>query len=239
MATPRLLKILALPIIAALTLGACVDDTDVTLDTNTPAQQTTTVTATAEANASAETNSSSPANDSTISPDESSVDTPPAQCTDNPMASDFAPFLEQARIPGGELDATAGSVTPVDDIFYYFQIGENGYDSCAELSYLVLNGSNANAQGIGGTGGSIADAVILFHKGSMITNPAPFQMKTVEDVTRTGADELEVRYGHAGGATAEGVTEYYTFSFIHGDDGLTGAGSLPEDIDQHLRLYLL
>lgn len=238
MATPRLLKILALPITAALTLGACVDNTDATLDTNTPAAQTTTVTATADASANPGA-ASSPAADSTISPDESSVDTPPAQCTDNPMASDFAPFLEQSAIPGGELGETAGSVTPVDDVFYHFQIGENGYDSCAELSYLVLNGSNANAQGIGGTGGSIADAVVLFHKGSMITNPAPFQMKTVEDVTRTADDELEIRYGHAGGATAEGVTEYYTFSFIHGDEGLTGAGSLPADIDHHLRLYLL
>lgn len=238
MARPRLFKILVLPITAALTVSACVNNNDPSLDTTTPAEETTTVTATAEA-ADSPAPISSQFSDTTMSADESSVDTPPEQCTTNPMASDFAPFLEQSRIPGGELGGTAGSVTQVQDIFYHFQVGENGYDSCAELSYLVLNGSNADSEGLGGTGGSIADAVVLFHQGSMITNPAPFQMKTVEEVTRTTDDEIEILYGHAGGATAEGVTEHYTFSFIHGDDGLTGAGSLPEDIDDHLRLYLL
>ncbi len=171
-------------------------------------------------------------------PDESSVDKPPAPCTDNPMASDFAPFLEQGIIPVGALGATPDSTAPVDDVYYHFQIGENGYDSCAALSYLVLNGSNGDAERSAGIGAAIHDAVVLFHRGEMISAPAPFQMKTVEEVTRTADDRIEVLYGHAGRSTAEGVTEHHTFNFMFTDGGLTGEGSLPEDIDGHVRLNL-
>lgn len=236
MDTPRTLKILLLPLTTALTLGGlsgCVNDMDSSLDTRSPAEETATVTATEEAPGAV------PEPATTITPEETLVDTPPAQCTTNPMASDFAPFLEQSRIPAGELGDTPDSVNPVADVFYHFQIGENGYDSCAELSYVVLNGSNGNAAGSAGTGSSIADAVVLFHQGEMITNPAPFEMKTVEEVSRISDAEIKVHYGHAGGATAAGVTEEHTFSFSYGGEGLTGAGSLPENIDQHLRLYLL
>ena len=171
-------------------------------------------------------------------PDESSVDKPPAPCTDNPMASDFAPFLEQGIIPVGALGATPDSTVPVDDVYYHFQIGDNGYDSCAALSYLVLNGSNGDAERSAGIGAAIHDAVVLFHRGEMITSPAPFQMKTVEEVTRTADDRIDVLYGHAGGASAQGVTEHHLFTFIHTGDGLTGEGSLSADIDDHARLDL-
>ena len=171
-------------------------------------------------------------------PDESSVDKPPAPCTDNPMASDFAPFLEQGIIPTGTLGATPDSVMPADDVYYHFQVGKNGYDSCAALSYLVLNGSNGDAERSAGIGAAIHDAVVLFHRGEVISAPAPFQMKTVEEVTRIADDRIEVLYGHAGGATAQGVTERHLFTFIHAGDGLTGEGSLPVDIDDHARLNL-
>ena len=172
-------------------------------------------------------------------PDETSVDTPPQQCTTNPMASDFAPFVEQGVVPTGLLGtAGPGGIIPSPDVFYHFQIGENGYNSCAELSYLVLNGSNGDAQQSAGIGAAIADAVVLFHHGEMIDSPAPFQMKLVEDVTRISDHQIEALYGHAGRSTAEGVTEHHTFNFMFTDGGLTGEGSLPEDIDGHVRLNL-
>lgn len=212
--------------LATLLLGGCVDTPDTTVDI-TPGDAAIDTT---------------PPTDDGVSdrdvPDEASVDKPPTPCTDNPMASGFAPFLEQGIIPVGALGATPDSLVPSEDVYYHFQIGENGYDSCAPLSYLVLNGSNGDAERSAGIGAAIQDTVVLFHRGELITAPAPFQMKTVEEVTRIADDRIEVLYGHAGGSTAEGATEHHLFTFIHTTDGLSGEGSLPADIDDHARLNL-
>lgn len=227
------LRIVVATSAAGFLLSACVETPDVSMDTTTPTDQSTTSLAGSIMPATSE------ASDNGDAPDETSVDAPPEQCTTNPMASDFAPFLEQEKIPTGMLGDGPGSVVANVDGLYHFQVGENGFDSCAELSYLVLNGSNGDAERSAGTGSSIADALVLFHHGAVVTSPAPFQMKTVEDVTRISDAELEVFYGHAGRSTPEGVTEYHTFTFRYTGGGLTGEGSLPEDIDEHLRLYLL
>lgn len=234
MAARRSSGVIAVAVATAFLLSACVDtpeaamDAPILIEESTEAQAPPTVTVTAPATIT-------PVDET---PDESSVDTPPQQCTTNPMASDFAPFLDQGKIPTGELGSGPGDIIPLPEVFYHFQIGENGYNSCAVLSYLVLNGSNGDAERSAGIGAAIQDAVVLFHHGELISSPAPFEMKTVEDVTRIADDQLEVHYGHAGGATAEGVTERYVFDFILTADGLTGAGELPGEIDAHLRLNL-
>ncbi|GAB3592376.1 hypothetical protein CFAEC_02175 [Corynebacterium faecale] len=218
--------LLAVTLSTVFILSACVETQTVDTDTETPINVP---------GAAASPDATSDGN----LPDETSVDTPPQQCTTNPMASDFAPFVEQGVVPTGLLGtAGPGGIIPTSDVFYHFQIGENGYNSCAELSYLVLNGSNGDAQQSAGIGAAIADAVVLFHNGDMIDSPAPFQMKLVEDVTRISDHQIEVLYGHAGRSTAEGVTEHHTFNFVYTDGGLTGEGSLPEDIDGHVRLNL-
>lgn len=223
-----------IPAFAALLLAGCVNTPDTTVEI-TPDDAPIDGTATPLPAGTPPTDDEASEEDV---PDESSVDKPPAPCTDNPMASDFAPFLEQGIIPVGALGTTPDSTVPVDDVYYHFQIGENGYDSCAALSYLVLNGSNGDAERSAGIGAAIHDAVVLFHRGEMITSPAPFQMKTVEEVTRITDDRIEVLYGHAGGASAQGVTERHLFTFIHTGEGLTGEGSLPANIDDHARLDL-
>ncbi|BAU94923.1 hypothetical protein N24_0661 [Corynebacterium suranareeae] len=162
----------------------------------------------------------------------------PVQCNLDPRTSDFGPFLAQSRTPLGELAETPDSVVQVPDWFYHFQVGENGYDSCTELSYVVLNGSNGDAERSAGTGASIADVVVLFINGQTVASPAPFEMKTVESVTRVSDSEIEVVYGHAGGATAEGVTEFYTFTFFVDNGILSGRGDLPDGVDTHMRLFL-
>lgn len=162
----------------------------------------------------------------------------PEQCSTDPRISDFGRFLALSRAPLGELAQGPASVKQVPDLHYHFQIKDNGFDSCRALSYLVLEGSNGDVERSFGTGGSIADAVVLFADGELITSPAPFEMKTVESVARLSDSEIEVHYGHAGGATAEGVTEYHTFRFFLEDGVLSGAGSLPAEIDTHTRLYL-
>ena len=153
--------------------------------------------------------------------------------------SDFAPILRRGVVQLGELGAHNWEVTPREDAYFHFQLKEDGYDACRTLSYVVVEGSNGDAAGGNGIGASLAQAVILFHRGDMITAPAPFEMKTVEEVGRTGDSSMRVLYGHAGGASAQGVTEYYRMNF-HWEDGLglSGSGELPEGVDGHARLYL-
>lgn len=158
-------------------------------------------------------------------------------CVTDVLASEFGPAVRAGRVPLGELGEQPWQVQPVEGFYYHFQIGEDGYDSCAPLSYVSVVGSNGDAAGSAGIGAAIADAVVFFTYGDLITQPAPFQMKTVEQVTRLSPSELTVRYGHTGGATAQGVTEYYQVRFFH-DGGLSAAGDLPDGIDGHARLYL-
>ncbi|ALC05016.1 hypothetical protein CDES_02805 [Corynebacterium deserti GIMN1.010] len=214
-------------------ISGCVSTTKESTDTTAPPMtETITVTAT--------TPPAPPATESETTSVETTrtVGAAPQHCNLDPRTSSFGPYLAQSRAPIGELGDTPASVVPVDDWFYHFQLGENGYDSCAELSYIVLNGSNGDADRSAGTGASIADVVVLFHNGEMITAPAPFEMAAVESVSRMSDSEIEVRYGHRGGATAEGITEHYTFRFLIENGGLTGRGDLPPYIDDHLRLLL-
>lgn len=163
---------------------------------------------------------------------------PEPACSTDVYASDFGPMLERGIVQLGQLGEQNWQVEPVPEWFYHFQIKEDGYDACQPLSYVSLAGSNGDAERSAGTGSSIADTIVFFHYGELITNPAPFEMKTVENVSRISGSELQVDFGHAGGATAEGVTEYYTLNFFY-NEGLSAAGELPEGVDSHMRLYLL
>lgn len=213
--------------IAALALSACGSSTDSPVSTE-PVTATVTGTITETATASSTTSNANPS--PTVPTSESCI-------SDDLSASNFGHYLDQSRIPLGTLGQSPDSVEPASG-YFYFQLGENGYNSCSELSYVVLNGSNGDDTGPAGTGSSIADSLVLFHHGEVITNPAPFEMKAVESVERISDSQLEVVFGHAGRSTAEGVTEHYTFNFIYTDQGLTGEGELPDSVDGHMRLYL-
>lgn len=210
--------------IAALALSACGDSSDSPVSTE-PVTETITETATA----------SSVASNANPIP---TVPTSETCISEDIYSSNFGHYLDQSRIPLGTLGDSPGSVDPASG-YFYFQLGQNGYNSCSELSYAVLNGSNGDDTGPAGTGSSIADALVLFHHGELITNPAPFEMKTVESVERISDSQLEVEFGHAGRSTAEGVTDYFTFNFFVDNGVLSGSGDLPEGIDTHMRLYLL
>ena len=173
-----------------------------------------------------------------VAPTQPSQSTPQQDCSTDVYASDFGPMLERGIVPLGQLGEQTWQVEPVPDWFYHFQVKEDGYDACQPLSYVSLAGSNGDAERSAGIGSAIADTIVFFHYGELITHPAPFEMKTVENVSRISGSELQVEYGHAGGATAEGVTEYYTLNFFY-DDGLSASGELPESVDSHMRLYLL
>lgn len=128
----------------------------------------------------------------------------------------FAPYTAAHRVP----------VTGDGDTFYSFDVADNRFDPCAELSWLVLTGSLTNAGGTGGTGGLLGDAVVFFNGDQLITEPQPFMTRSVESVQRTGEDTVRVVHGHQGGAAAEGVTG--TYPSTHTWNG----SSLDSDITQ-------
>lgn len=161
------------------------------------------------------------------SPSASAATPPRAECSTDVTGSDLGPAISRGVVQLGDLGTQPWEVTPLEDWFYHFQIKDDGYDSCRALSYVALEGSNGAATGSAGIGAAINDALVLFHYGEVVTNPAPFQMKTIEQVT----------YGHAGGATAGGVTETYTLDFFLAG-GLSARGDLPESVGSHLRLFL-
>lgn len=97
--------------------------------------------------------------------------------------------------------------------FYSFTISDNQFNPCADLSWIVLDGSLGNADGAGGTGASIGETVVFFHGNQLITDPLPFMMRSVESVQRLDSGGIRILHGHLGGATAEGVTE--TFPTTH------------------------
>jgi len=172
-------------------------------------------------------------------PDSEEIEPPPAEeCYGGIFQGKYSPYFEGAAFPAGSLGDSPGSVESEDDMVFTFQVKEDHFHTCRPLSYVVISGSLESADGSGGTGGSLGEMVILFDHGEMIAQPAPFHMKTVESTTQTSDETVEVVYGHAGGATAEGVTEHYPFTFELTPNGLTGHGDLPEGVDGHLRLDL-
>ncbi|MGP6175650.1 hypothetical protein [Corynebacterium sp. A21] len=144
---------------------------------------------------------------STAGQSRSSTSTPPTATCENPhtdlINTGFGQYMALKRIP----------VTHDDETFYNFQIRENHFDPCAELSYIVLEGSLGSIDNTGGTGSSLGDVVVFFQGDQLITDPLPFMMRSVESVEQTDTHTLHVIHGHASRTTAEGVTE--TFLSTH------------------------
>lgn len=95
---------------------------------------------------------------------------------------------------------------------YSYKIEDNGYDACAELSFVHLKGVFA-ADGDQGAWESPTSTVIYFHRGEIIKNPAPEMYFRVEnprqvdestvtfDLKAPGA-EYYMPFEDAGSATA-------------------------------------
>lgn len=136
----------------------------------------------------------------------------------------FGQYMTLKRIP----------VTYDEETFFNFQIRENHFDPCAELSHLILEGSIGDIDDAGGTGSSIGDVVVFFQGDQLVTNPLPFMMRSVESVEQTDSHTLHVIHGYAGGATAEDVTE--TFLSTHTvRDGVfsSDVSGLPQDVQNN------
>lgn len=152
---------------------------------------------------------------------------PPTEC-ENPRADLLSTGL------GTHTALNRIPVTFDEDTFFSFTLSDNRFDPCAELSWAVLDGNLTDREGLGGTGGSIGATTVFFHHDQLITEPLPFLMKTVEEVERVADNQLRVTHGHAGGATAEGVTDTMATTHTWADDALhSDLSELPPEVRDH------
>lgn len=193
------MKKIALPLLAAVCLGACTspETKEVTV--------LTTVTETAAAAPQSEAE----------------------ECA-NPDAriEDTALFTASQTVPFHGTDLI-GVPTDFADFLFLFSPAdmESNFDPCLPLSWAVLHGSNGDAErGPAGTGASIADVVVFFHYDELITDPAPSEIRSIEDVTRLDDTSVQVIHGHAGRSTAEGVTETFVVDHVWRDGRLVAEG---------------
>lgn len=190
---------IALPLLAALSLGAC----------TSPGPDKVTVLTTVTETAAAAPQSE------------------PEECA-NPDAriEDTALFTSSQTVPFHGTDLI-GVPTDFSGFLFLFSPDNmrNNFDPCLPLSWAVLHGSNGDAErGPAGTGSSIADVVVFFHYDELITDPAPSEIRSIEDVTRLGDTTVQVIHGHAGRSTAEGVTEIYVVDHAWRDGRLVTEG---------------
>lgn len=107
----------------------------------------------------------------------------------------------------------------------------DGYDACEPLSYLALDGMVGDNNGPTGTGASISELLVLFADGETVSNPIPILFAAVEDVQRNSPESITVTYGHRGGATAEGVNEFYDVTYTLTDGQVEVArANVPNDV---------
>lgn len=116
----------------------------------------------------------------------SPLSTTPEQECEHPrrhlIDTEFGRHLVMNRIP----------VAGTGDTFFSFEIKEDHFDPCAELSYLLLSGSLE--------GGDKMESLIFFHAGQLITQPAPFLSTPVEQVEKLDDHTLQV--SHRGNNTS-------------------------------------
>lgn len=92
--------------------------------------------------------------------------------------------LATSGLPSGSIPSSYG--TP-----YSYKIEADAYDPCADLSYVHLKGIFADPADVAAWE-SPTSAVIFFHKGEMITNPAPDMYYRVTSVNGQGSDSVSI-----------------------------------------------
>lgn len=100
--------------------------------------------------------------------------------------------------------------TGTSGVWFNFEITDNRFDPCLPLSWIVLSGANGDHIQPLGSRVTAAEAVVFFHYDAPVTTPPPVQFHEIQAVERIAGNAVAVTYGHAGGATAHGVTETFT-----------------------------
>ncbi|WKD56909.1 hypothetical protein CAPI_01675 [Corynebacterium capitovis DSM 44611] len=89
---------------------------------------------------------------------------------------------------------------------FFYSVTDDHFNPCADLSWSVVAG------GVG-TGNSLREGVVFFHRGSPISEPAPLMEERVTAVTRRGNDAVTVSYEiledpRAAGQTTPGLATF-------------------------------
>ncbi|AGF71214.1 LppP/LprE family lipoprotein [Corynebacterium halotolerans] len=141
---------------------------------------------------------------------------------------------DTAACAGSDLDlaeTSFGRYTPlrvvdtgVSNVWFNFEIVDNRFDPCLPLSWVTLSGTNGDRSQPEGGPATIAEAVVFFHHDTPVTDPPPVQFREIRAVERAADDTVEVTYGHAGGANADGVTETFTVTHTWDDTRMVTGG---------------
>lgn len=118
--------------------------------------------------------------------------------------------LDLTETPFGRYTPLRVVDTGVSNVWFNFEIVDNHFDPCRPLSWVTLSGANGDRSQPEGGPATVAEAVVFFHHDAPVTDPPPVQFREIESVERTADNTVEVIYGHAGGANAQGVTETFT-----------------------------
>ncbi|MGP6174021.1 LppP/LprE family lipoprotein [Corynebacterium sp. A21] len=143
------------------------------------------------------------------------------------VETEFGAWLNSQIIPTNE----PGTVFYIDEIF-------NQFNPCSELSFVTLHGQNGDRDHPAGTGSALAGTAVFFNYEHLITSPAPIEFRAVPSGERINDSELEITYGHAGGATAEGVTELLPIHYRMEGAQLLGNELIPAEHQGNLHLDL-
>lgn len=121
-----------------------------------------------------------------------------AGCDLDLASTAFGPYTALNQIP--TINADDGN----EDEFwrgypmYRFSIAENHFDPCTDLSWIRLSGTTrddiATADLEHASG--VSNAVVLFHRDELLTDPLPVEVAANLDVERLAENELELTFGH-------------------------------------------
>lgn len=128
----------------------------------------------------------------------------PAACNDiTPEETSFGQYLDAGEIP------TTG------DEPFRFEVTDNHFDACDQISWLGLTGTTQPEDGEQDTSGF----VVFFQNGDLVTDPQPVQMGAAALVERNDADDqATIQFGHYA-RPGEVVTmdlRVFTFNYVDG-----------------------
>ncbi len=170
----------------------------------------------------------------TDSGEESTDSTTPSEGTPSPTATGPGALPDSGACAGSDFDLAETSFgryvplhfvpTGMSNVWFNFEVVDNHFDPCLPLSWITLSGANGDHLQPEGNRASAAASVIFFHYDTPVTTPPPVQFHQIRAAERLSADSISITYGHAGGATAHGMTETFTVTHTWSGTGPVTAG---------------
>ncbi|HIW91179.1 MAG TPA: LppP/LprE family lipoprotein [Candidatus Corynebacterium avicola] len=165
----------------------------------------------------------------------------PTAASDSSDASDCdQPELQEMDLVDTEFGHVFadGRVATTGEQTFHFEIDENMFDACQDLSWVVLDGQYGDMPERDESEPHL-QTVVLFAGEDAVNDPAPLMMENVEEVTRAASNELTVSYGDGmevtyrvdgGSVTAEDTGDTATPEASKGTGG-SGDSLTPIDLE--------